>query len=82
MKCRACKAFKCKGDYDLRHHCQAEKEGIKCVCKCQVTALEYQLTTRLSIAGGTAAVIGRKYQKLILIKMIKLFSKAGQLYVF
>lgn len=65
MKCSACRAFECEGDYDLRNACTGKKEGIKCVCKCHVTALEYGLTNGCSIVGGTAMIIGRNYQILI-----------------
>mgnify|MGYP003507503267 CR=1 FL=1 len=60
MKCTACTAFKCKGAYKLRNFCTGEKEGIKCVCKCHVTALKYVLTTGCSIVGGAAMMIGKK----------------------
>lgn len=59
-KCSACEAFRCEGDYDLRHRCTGKEEGIKCICKCHVTALEYGLTNGCSIVSGLGMVAGKK----------------------
>ena len=70
MRCSTCTAHECEGDYDLRHRCTEKKEGIKCTCKCHITAVKYALTNGGSIIGGVGMIIGKK--KKILQKLTKL----------
>lgn len=58
MKCSACSANKCKGEYKYRFACLGAKENIKCTCICQVSEREATIARTSSLALGSAAVYG------------------------
>ena len=59
MKCSACSKDKCRGNYENRHMCTGEKEGIECSCYCSKTKSEVFLSSALVIGTGVTVTAGK-----------------------